>query len=56
MRRLAWFLLLGACSSSSPAAIDAGVDADTGPSPEEHVFGGDRTIVLFRSHEGADLK
>ncbi len=56
MRRLAWFLLLGACSSSSPAAIDAGVDADTGPSPEDHVFGGDRPVVFFRSPEGADPK
>jgi len=54
MRRVLWLglVFLGCSSSSEPASAPA----DTGPSPEEHVFGGDRPVAFFRAPEGADPK
>ncbi len=52
MRRIPLLVALAGCAapSSTPAP------ADTGPPPEEHVFGGERPVVFFRAPDGADPK
>lgn len=44
-------LVLLGCSSTESA-----VTKDSGPSPEDHVFGGERPVAFFRAPEGADPK
>ncbi len=52
MRRLLAAIVLIGCSSSSSNTTPA----EAGISPEDHVFGGDRPVSLFRAPDGADPK